>query len=139
MTNLMYMLNMIMEKKHSLGCGIQCIAYVTERKPSEIRELATCNFPGHREIVSILKQLGHKIKTPFRSTIFEGRSYIATVPSLNIPGEFHAVVLWYENGVKVFDPVTSRKKKKYVHQNRNKLRPNEFKLLTWTSLIDVSC
>lgn len=124
--------------KNSYGCGIQCIAKVAYLQPNDVRNMATNDFPSHTEVVSILKTLGYKIKTPFCSTIFENKKYIVTVPSLNNVGEFHFVVMWYDNGIKVFDPVKSRSKKRYVSVNKKNLSANEFKVLSWTSIIEVS-
>ena len=124
--------------KNSDGCGIQCISKVSGKSPSQIRKMASADFISHREVVSILKTLGYKVKTPFRSTIFENKKYIVTVPSLNNVGEFHFVVMWYKNGINVFDPVTSKSKKRYVSVNKKNLSANEFKVLSWTSLIEVS-
>ena len=122
---------MLCAVKNSDGCGIQCIAKVANLQPKDVREMATSDFPSHTEVVSILKTLGYKVKTPFRSTIFENKKYIVTVPSLNNVGEFHFVVMWYgKNGITVFDPVTSKSKKRYVSINKKNLSANEFKVLS---------
>ena len=130
---------MLAAVKDSSYCGIQCVAKVSNLQPSDVRNIASCDIISHLEVVSILKTLGYKVKTPFRSTIFENKKYIVTVPSLNNVGEFHFVVMWYgKNGVNVFDPVSSKSKKRYVGVNKKNLSANEFKVLSWTSIIEVS-
>ena len=131
--------SMLCAVKDSSYCGIQCVAKVSNLKPSDVRNIASGDIISHLEVESILKTLGYKVKTPFRSTIFENKKYIVTVPSLNNLGEFHFVVMWYgKNGINVFDPVKSKSKKRYVGVNKKNLSVNEFKVLSWTSIIEVS-
>lgn len=125
--------------KHSNGCGVQCIAEVTGKNPDAIRIMASGNFISAVEVVYILKKLGFKVKTPFRPTIFGNKKYIAIVPSLNTPGEFHFVVLSHSTkGVCVWDSNNGCEKKKYyVNQDQTILKKNEFRIVAWTSIIEV--
>ena len=125
-------------KENWPGCGIQCIAEVTKIPAKDIRAMATGDFVSHVEVVRILKSLKYKVKTPFRSTILENRKYIVTVPSLNNVGEFHFVVMWYGEGVEVFDPVRCESKRRYVSVNKKNLLPNEFNVLAWGAVIEIS-
>lgn len=131
--------------KHSDGCGIQCISYISGMSADKVRDMASCNYPSHLEVLSILRKLKLKVATPFRSTIFPDNKYIVTVPSLNNKGEFHFVVIWCNNNkygfcgkVQVYDPVVNPDKKKYVSQTKRFVKKNEFKILSWTSLIQIN-
>ena len=94
--------------------------------------------------MSILKKIGFKAKQIIKPTIYPNKKYIVVVPSLNNVGEFHFVVAWckeLKNGsvgkVQVFDPVVNPSKKRYVSQTKKKLSRNEFKIWSWTSVIEV--
>lgn len=135
MTNISYKI------KHHNGCGIQAIAKVTGKTPKHVRSLASCNFPNHREVVYLVRKLGFKAKTSFYSRVTPENKYIATVPSLNHKGLFHFIVIWanrtskgFCGPVKVWD---SSGGKKYVSQSKRELKKHEFRLLSWTSLIEV--
>lgn len=129
---------------HSDGCGVQCVSYMAKVKANKIRELASADFINNVEIVSILKKLGLKAKQLTKPTIYPNRRYIVIVPSLNNVGEFHYVVVWCNESkqgfcgkIQVFDPVVNPAKKRYVSQTRSKLSTNEFKICSWTSIIEV--
>ena len=129
---------MYVEKKHHFGCGVQCLSYVIGKPSSAIRKLTQDNYPDGPEIVSILKNMGFKIRTPFRSSISRsGRQNIVITPSLNTPSEFHFCVIWYDNGIKCWDPVKSKQKKRYVSRNKKSLQPNETIITSWTSVIEI--
>lgn len=125
------------EENHHYGCGVKCMSYVTKRSASQIRKMTKGNYPDGIEIISILKKLGFKTITPFRPRILEPHKHIAITPSLNSVGEFHFCVLWYKNGLKVYDPIKSKELKRYVSRNKKKLQPNEHILTSWASIIEV--
>lgn len=136
--------NVVRSLNHSDGCGIQCISFLSKIKADKIREMATCNFIDNAEVVSILKKIGFKAKQKIKPTIYPNKKYIVVVPSLNNRGEFHFVVAWCKenkNGsvgkVQVYDPVVNPSKKRYVSQTKKKLSRNEFKIRSWTSVIEV--
>lgn len=134
--------NVVHRLNHSEGCGIRCISHVTKVKPNKVREVASANYLHHAEVVSILKKLGFKAKQLTKSTLYPNKKYIVTVPSLNNVAEFHFVVAWCnedKNGfslpVQVFDPMINAKK--YVSQSKKNLSKNEFRIVSWTSIIEV--
>lgn len=127
---------------HHLGCGVQCASKVSGIPAKKVREYFSDNFPGNREIVSFLKSNGISAMEPKRPRLFPGYKYIAVVPSLNIVGGYHYVVLWIRTRkdgsfieTHVWDPVKNGNR--YVSSKKKDLKPNEINILSWAEVIRV--
>lgn len=104
-------------QEDSTGCGIACIAMVTGKSYQEVKEIVKTepNF------AMTPKQLQHALEQykmayiPYSyPVLWPGRVYIITVPSLNILGGGHYMVIDYRNedSALLHDPNLNKEGKK---------------------------
>jgi hypothetical protein len=137
------------------GCGIQCIAKVSGVSPTKVREISgrisrDGDFPDDKEVVKILKELGVEAKILLNTRINPFTKHIATVPSLNIKGGWHYIVVTMKQTAKttkVWDPIPKNsldeaglkvKRWRYVSPSKRNLGEKEFRMYgNWCRLIQI--
>jgi hypothetical protein len=106
----------LVQQQCGTSCGIACAAMVAGVTFAEARALAEPPL-GNRELDTLLKKLGVRFERQLYPELDEYRIYIVTVPSLNVVGGLHFVVL--RTGaiqppgkvtIDIFDPVMDGKK-----------------------------
>ncbi len=119
------------------SCGIACVAMVSGIAPSTIERWSGRPETDALSIECLLVKVRLHSRLEFSNQLFEDRVYIVAVPSLNIPGGMHYIVIdtrlfnLDENGPDwiIFDPNWGLEGKKfYTHEN--------FK--SWGELISVT-
>lgn len=105
-----------MEKQtRSDNCVCACIAYLTGKPVQEITDLYHSDLWSNRLNISDIleaEELNFKMLSPEQSSVYPGTVYLACVPSLNLPGSFHAIIIdTRSDEVEVLDPAEEGKER----------------------------
>ena len=110
----------LIRQKDDVTCGIACAAMVAgvsfdvaRRK----RRKPITNGISSREMSRLLSDLGVKFQRRMHPEIRRTCPHIITVPSLNVVGGMHYVVMFFDGRWNVLDPQRGRKGKKFYSRN----------------------
>lgn len=127
----------IQQKDHD-GCTHACVAMVTGEDYDEVR-LQTPHAASTLEILYLLAANGAiGIIQPLPNEFVPGMKYIVTVPSLNIKGGNHCVVVFLQqNSLMVFDPNRNLPGKLWYSSSGYDDNLGKYPLTSWTEAIRV--
>lgn len=101
-----------------MSCIATCLAMLLDKDPKEVDEEFSLEYiRGHIDVASYLYRQGIFAQPHVTAGIHQirpGRLYLATVPSLQIPGLFHQIIIdaRFDN-VTVYDPCKGLEGKQY--------------------------
>ena len=108
------------------GCGIACVAMVTDRGYEEAEYLVLNKEAGmfDEQVEMLLGRLKYYGETGKVSQAPPGGLYMLVVPSLNIKGGSHYIVLDYrdEDAPKIYDPNKGREGKEFYCEQTNPVK-----------------
>lgn len=79
----------------------------------------------------MLNCLGIKYKKCYNNTVSPGKIYLATVPSLNIPGYFHQIIIDTRENIQIFDPNRGVSGRNYYVTKASPSARKQIKLHSW--------
>ena len=105
----------IVNQDDDKSCMLACVAMISDKTLTEIRSLYKGNIPlSDRELFDLVESLELAIYSERYNEIHRNSVYIIVVPSLNITGGTHGIVVDTRGGeMRVFDPQHGRKGKKW--------------------------
>lgn len=94
------------QKQGERDCVCTCIAMIAGIKKRTIRNRYHGRYMSDHTFNAgeILNELGVKYNPCDNNTVIKGKVYLATVPSLNMLGYFHQVIIDARESMLVFDP-----------------------------------
>ena len=122
----------LVKQKTNQDCVYACIAMVCEVELSQVMRVARGNYPlGQEEEFELIAHFGYLPTLITFEHLGSNCTYLATVPSLNLIGDNHIIVITtIKNGlIKVFDPNKGREGKKYYDSKSFK---------SWTQLTRIT-
>lgn len=121
------------QKQGERDCVCTCIAMIADINKNIIRKRYHEKFMNDSNFNenNILDCLGIKYNKCYDNILYSGRIYLALVPSLNMPGYFHQVIIDNREDTLVLDPNRGRPGKNYYVINVCPSATKQIKLRSW--------
>ncbi|HEF0026997.1 TPA: hypothetical protein R8G57_001495 [Citrobacter freundii] len=121
------------QKQGDRDCVCTCIAMIAGIKKRIIRNRYHDRYMNEHNFKEdkILDDLGIKYTTCNNSTVIKGKVYLATVPSINMLGYFHQVIIDARESMQVFDPNRGVKGRNYYVTKVSPTSSKQIKMHSW--------
>lgn len=122
------------QKQREMDCVCTCIAMITGIKRRIITRRYHERYMNGRNFNTdnILDELMVKYRRCEHSEKVElNKVYLVTVPSLNMPGLFHQIIMDTRAGFEILDPNRGVKGRKYYVLSVSPTSSKQFKLRSW--------
>ncbi len=106
----------LINQKTNRDCGYACIAMVCNITLDKVMKVAKGNYPlAQEEEFELIAHFGYLPTVSTFDHIYSSNTYLVTVPSLNMVGNNHRVVVVSdEDGIRhLYDPQKGRANKKF--------------------------
>ena len=132
----------LIQQQDDSTCGVACAAMVAgvpfETAMAKARLFVKLNGLGTREMGTLLRRLGVRFTRKLFPELNRTVPHIVLVPSLNVPGGQHYVVVDLTNEFfEVFDPQRGRPGKKYYRADHETGGDESFPLRSWAEVIRI--
>lgn len=118
------------------SCVTTCLAMLLgEESPDEVvAKFHNIYWQGKMSTLEIMGRLGIQYLKTKNDRLQEGKTYLVTVPSLNIPGGSHQIIIQAPKipSLVVFDPAKGRPGRKFYQSFHLPLEDNSEYLNSWT-------